>query len=176
MKRETEVKRKLRQVIFRHLKKAVEDTLTPLPSSCLHNRVLTRSDGSEIGVCGFPRSTLKPGFPRDREFLSADEAEVICDASIPKGLARARVCPMWEPLFTRSEAKAVFKSDFAALIDQGRPAVALHYPDVAALMWVLDEADEEDVLGDVDALLADPDPVNLAVAPSPENPLQKALQ
>jgi len=51
----------------------------------------------------------------------------------------ARSCPFWEPLKTKAEVK----EEFHALIQSGdRGLIASEFPDLAALMWVLDDPNE----------------------------------
>ena len=141
------IKHKLNQVRFRHLKKRIEAELRKIPGNCRYNAVIPppgfptgglidgmelsvpvsvpEPNASDLGIClygaGNP-DTWKPTF---------------CDEHIDGG-TRARGCP----LFCARKPKEVVKDEFTRTLEKMTlPEVAYHYPDMAALIWVLDESD-----------------------------------
>jgi hypothetical protein len=141
MKSEAAVRRKLKQVLFRHLKQDLERNFQKLPHMC--------------GLNGKPQG---PGLPR-MCLLGANLPGTwqgqVCDASVDGGKEQARTCPYWKPLRTKEE----IKDEFKALVAKNRAAVASRFPDAAALLWVLDEdtaldfdATEPEDLGDPEDL------------------------
>ena len=140
MKVEAAVRHKLRQVLFRHLKRSLATSLQKLPHTCIHN--------------GRPRALTLPRLCLLGAGHAGTWAGVTCDADTPGGVEQAKACPYWEPRRTKDEIKAAFKM----LVSQNPAAVAAEFPDAAALMWVLDN---EAVL---DWDLEDPDPEVTVVA------------
>jgi hypothetical protein len=63
----------------------------------------------------------------------------------------AKGCPLWEPL----KSKADLKREFYATIQGDRGVLASEYPDVAALMWVLDDAGETPSVSEVETALSE---------------------
>lgn len=120
MRSEGDIRQRLKQVLFRHRKKLIERNFKQKPFTCAHN-ALTTLDGVEVGVCAFEGE----GGPTGR----------LCDVRHEHG-AFARTCLQWEALATADEVKAEFQ-DFIENADRGE--LALEYPDVVALMWVLGE-------------------------------------
>lgn len=124
------VKHKLNQVRFRHLKRRLEAELQPSPLNCGHNQRLpeyasTQGQEAPPALCMFgadDRMTWEPSF---------------CDERLDQG-ARARTCPHFCVRRTKDEIKTEF---YLALDRMTLPEVAYHYPDMAALLWVLDAED-----------------------------------
>lgn len=125
MRTDGEVRQKLKQVVFRHLKKRLKNAFKQAPDTCLHNATLEPVDRHEeapgIQACVFTTD----GVPRG----------VVCDFRYDNG-ARARGCGLWEP---RTDREAVKEEYNELLSSEDRGLVAAAYPDLAALMWVLDE-------------------------------------
>jgi len=123
VKSEGEVRQKLKQVIFRLRKKHVEAVFRKAPETCRHNSTLEPMPREEIpGVQACFYTT--DGVPRG----------VVCDVRFDNG-ARARSCSLWEP---RGDKEQV-KTEFHEVMESGnRGLIASKFPDVAALMWVLD--------------------------------------
>jgi len=124
MRTQGQVKQQLRQVIYRHLQKKLRALFKKKPITCGHNRKVPLVDGGHVRLCGFLHPNL--GIPR----------HVPCDDRISGCTEMARECPMWGP----RQPKADVKAQYHALIqssDRGR--IAAEYPDIAALMWVLDD-------------------------------------
>jgi len=127
MKSEGKVRHQLAQVIFRYRKKMVAAELSPVAHNCVHNR---RSAllGKTLGVCGY-----KEGQP--------EALRVVCDVNLCPDVARA--CSFFQPRSTPEALKELFHLQLESLLAQaqhGQPGyLAHHYPDVAALLWVLEE-------------------------------------
>lgn len=123
MKPEGTVRHKLRQAQYRHLKRELRNGLSTKPENCGHNSVL-ELPGATLRICslGSPQEGYAP-----------------CDETYG-GLEQASRCPHFSCLHTpesiRREVKEFFTSSTPA-------QVALRYPDVAALMWVLEEGPGE---------------------------------
>ena len=128
MRSEGQIRYQLKQVTYRHLQRRLRDNFRQRPDTCAHNKalVLDESTGTSLGMCGL---LSEDGCPRD----------IPCDARLPGGSERARECPLWEPLQTKEQIKADFKE---LLQNPDRGVIAAQYPDIAALLWVLDDAGE----------------------------------
>lgn len=126
------IKHKLNQVRFRHLKRRLEAELRQTPSNCRFNAEVPSHpslDGS--GVTVEHPSLCMYGAGEGAWTLS------YCDARVDNGL-RAKQCPMFCSRRTKDEVK----EEFTTQLDQMTlPEVAFHYPDMAALLWVLDPED-----------------------------------
>lgn len=122
MKDEAKVRRKLKQVIYRHLKKRLETTLRKRPENCLYNR----------HPCRHPGMTPITDLPR--VCIHVEQAGAICDKSHPNS-ADYQGCPY----FTPAKSEAQVRKEFVGLAKSPRDRVAEHMPDAAALMWVLEQ-------------------------------------
>jgi len=117
MKSEAQIKHKLSQVRFRHLKREVRNGLSRKSSNCIHNGVL-EGPGRPVGVCLLGSEDPK----------SWDGG--VCDDSGD----RAGSCPS----FSCRNSKEKLKQDFNDFLrDSDIAHVAAEYPDIAALLWVL---------------------------------------
>ncbi len=128
MKSEGSIRHQLAQVIFRHRKKWVEQGLAKQAHNCVHNRRLALF-GRTIGSCGYQEGT-------------PEASRAICDVQFCPELARG--CPWFQSKHTTEELKESFDVRFERLVTQARQRsgeLAGHYPDVAALMWVLGDED-----------------------------------
>lgn len=122
----SQIRQQLKQVIFRHLQKELRGNFRRHPGTCRHNIEVPLGDGLTVGVCNF--------------MVNGDPRRVLCDAR-NHGVEQAHDCGLWEPWRSKDEVK----SGFRTLIDSGdRGLIAVRYPDVAALMWVLGIADVSD--------------------------------
>ena len=126
MRRESQIRHKLKQVIFRHRKKFVEKGLSRRPENCEHNRVVTlpvhTGNRATLRVCGF------------------NDNNVVCDPTMA-GEAQARECPYFGGCNTPESLKSEFSKKLGLgedVIQAG--ALAKDYPDLIALMWVLGTA------------------------------------
>lgn len=123
MKTAGAIRHQLKQIRFRHLKKLIEEGLATDSANCIHHRTVHPPLHHEpIGICFLP------------EPISED---LVC------GPLRAHSCPYFDTQTTKEEIKADFK-DFLATATLAQ--IAAEYPDMAALLWVLqDEAPNRDV-------------------------------
>lgn len=122
----SKVKQKLKQVKFRHLKAYLSDNLSADPRNCTHNEIRKSSNGV-VHTCGYEGSNTYGK---------------ICDVSFGKN--RAKDCGLFCPKKDKEELKA----EFYNFIDSSSIGeIAKEFPDVTALMWVLDTlgADSTDV-------------------------------
>lgn len=122
MKTEGQVRQKLKQVTYRHLKKRLVANFKKSSCTCVHN-ALVDLDGEEVGVCIYNISNIPRG--------------VLCDARFDND-QMASECPIWEPMQTKEQVK----EDFNKFLEESSLGeIASMFPDVAALMWVLDDTD-----------------------------------
>lgn len=119
------VVQKFKQTKFRHLKKFLEGHLSKESKNCVYNRPTTFSQNSceNVCLCGF-------GFEQ-KEWLGG-----ACDSRVNPDLAKE--CPDFESLYRKEDLKQVF-NEF--LEQKDLSAIAKHYPDLATLMWVLEQDD-----------------------------------
>jgi hypothetical protein len=125
MRSEGQIRHQLKQVAYRHLQKRLRENFRQRPANCAHNveLVLDTTTGAFVGLCG----VLNPDGTR---------RDVPCDARIPGCSEMASKCGLFHPLQTKAEVKA----DFNAILRSGdRGVIASQFPDIAALLWVLDE-------------------------------------
>jgi len=120
MKSEGAIRHKLKQVRFRHLKKHVERELKPHPDNCTHNRPLKQPVGGVLRICVHP----------DQE-----GGQRLCDEEW-EGEEKAKLCRLFTCCSTKDEVKETFKEELAGM---SFAQIAYIYPDMAALMWTLDE-------------------------------------
>ncbi len=122
----SKVKQKLKQVKFRHLKAYLSDNLKADPRNCTHNEISTSING-EVGVCAYEGSTIYG---------------TVCDTNFGKDLSKD--CG----LFCPKRSKEELKREFYDFIDNSSIGeVAKEFPDVTALIWVLNTlgADDSDI-------------------------------
>ena len=136
----SQIRHQLKQVLFRYLQRELRDNFKESPEACYHNH-LTPIAGSveKIGVCRY-EGIVKEGTPRGKA----------CDSRIGGCINMARACRFREPIRTKLEIREAFRT----LMDShDRGKIAAVYPDVAALMWVLDGVDvtEEVLLAEAEA-------------------------
>lgn len=129
MKTEAQVRHKLQQVKFRHLKREIRTGMSRKPCNCENNGLVNMENGSTMGICllGAGQSGYWQG--------------ILCDES-RGGLRVAETCPNFNAIRTPTEIRSEFDT---FLKSNNRAVVAEKYPDVAALLWVLEE--EVDVTG-----------------------------
>lgn len=130
MKTEGQIRHKLKQVLFRHLKRRLAEGLAPVPENCLYNRQPSRWVEGRFGVWG-PKPIPEAG---PRICIHAEQAGVICDQAHDFTHDYARC-----PFFTPAKSKDQLKAEFVALARSSRDRVAETMPDAAALMWALDQ-------------------------------------
>ena len=129
MRSRKEILKKLKQVRFRHLKKLTRTGLSRRPCNCVYN--VTLGDGSrpsepDIGVCTY-------------KVLEGAKPDGICDEKVG-GIARAGGCPVFEP----SRTAEAIREDFDTFLSEASfGEIAYHFPDMAALLWVLKQTPED---------------------------------
>ena len=123
MKTSGEILQKLKQVKFRHLKRELSKRLRQEPSNCKNN-VLVNTPTGQVGVCKIDLQSCDPRFSN-----------------------RADSCGAFEPLYEKEELKESLVEFFLS-----RPIhnIAIRFPDVAALLWVVAEDDTVDLSLDVE--------------------------
>jgi len=135
--KESAIKHKLRQVVFRHRKSFIADHLRARPSNCEHNGGCRTPppERKVVGVCLYQvRVPGEPDNPNKRW------NNVICDEN-QAGITQAQRCPHFEPRFDAADLKAMFDTIIGL---DGTPVdaeqMARDYPDIMALTWVLGDA------------------------------------
>lgn len=144
----SQVRQKLKQAMFRHLQRELQDNFKVVPEGCFHNHLTPIGGSSErIGICRF-EGTPPEGVvsPRGK----------VCDLRIAGCAVQARACKCWSALHTKEDVKTEFRN----LMSSDRGLIAARYPDVAALMWVLDGVDFTEELRMAEAE-ADPEPIGV---------------
>lgn len=118
MRSEGQIRHQLGQVRFRHLKRELRTGLSRKPENCAHN--VSVEDTVRVRLCVLP----EPGY----EYT-------VCDPN-HGGVDRCSRCPHFE----LTNDKESVKDGFNEFLDTAtRAEVAERYPDVAALLWVLDD-------------------------------------
>ncbi len=131
MKTVGQVLRKLKQIRFRHLKRELNDQLSQRSCNCAYNVTLPPQghDGyTPYALCAYGSSELQDWEPS------------YCDDAMDDGL-RSSSCPLFRVRRTRDQVQEDFQR---SLSSKSLPEVARYYPDMAALLWVLDESDFSD--------------------------------
>jgi len=130
MKTGGQIRQQYKQVKYRARKKFVEHSLKQKPSRCCFIARVSVKDDRQVGLCLYSE-------------VSGDEnwEQEICDTSV------AKTCPKFCPLTSPEVVKERF-ARLLSLAETGNAkalgALALHYPDVAALLWVLEPWKEEE--------------------------------
>lgn len=125
MKNSGAIRHKLKQVAFRHLKRRLETELRPHPDNCTFNHEVRHpkviaEGGPPLGVCLCQAMT------------SADR---VCDVAWG-GVERAQKCRF----FKSAATKDFIKENFREFLSTAQlHEIAAEYPDLAALMWVLED-------------------------------------
>lgn len=127
MKSKGEILQKLKQVRYRHIKKGIRKGLSRQPQNCAHNRQIDLILG--LRVCSHANVL--------DTFLMGSELPV-CDAE--NGPDQSKTCDYFCPARDKSEIREQIKT---RLNSKEVGEIAFHYPDVAALIWVLDDKDLE---------------------------------
>lgn len=119
------IRHKLKQVIYRHLKRKLEQELAEVPENCVYNDTVMD-----------PYSQANDRFPVPIHVcIHSDVGERLCD---PRwgGNEKASGCPYFQVQQDKDSIKESFKEFMrSAPLHE----IAAEYPDVAALLWVLDE-------------------------------------
>ena len=152
MKNPGEIRQKVKQVRYRYLKKTLDNKLRKHPENCKFNGKTGELPDCQHMCC-----------------LHRVEEDgwngIVCDVRLD-GKERAERCPVFEVLSTKEAIKEAFDT-FLKTADLSE--IAFYFPDLAALLWVLDgdialrDADE-----DSDFQVSEPDP-EPALDPEPES-------
>ena len=119
----SQVRQKLKQVMYRHLQKELRENFRQVAEGCGHNQPSDLKGFGIVHLCQYPdRDGHKP-------------RKMLCDSRMFAGERQARECPLWKPKRDKADIKAEFRALMAA---KDRGPLASKYPDIAALMWVLD--------------------------------------
>lgn len=110
MRTEGQIHHKLQQAQYRHLKKELSRLLRRSPGNCVFNRQTLLPLG-KVGVCSKDCQTCDP---------------VINDRSVE--------CPLYELAHDKDALKESLTTFFR---ERTVPEIAIRFPDVAALLWVL---------------------------------------
>ncbi|MEI6297857.1 MAG: hypothetical protein WCO84_09570 [bacterium] len=73
---------------------------------------------------------------------NAGPRKVVCDSLCLNGMTQAIECPMWQAVRTRESVKR----EFQKLIHGDKGQIAVSFPDIAALLWVLDTDEDSSSL------------------------------
>lgn len=118
MRTEGQVRHQLAQVRYRHLKRDLRTGLSRKPENCSHN-VSVIDSTVRVNLCVLQEEGYQ---------------YTVCDSSCG-GLERASKCQNFECANTKDS----IKQDFDEFLSTAtRAEIAERYPDVAALLWVLD--------------------------------------
>jgi hypothetical protein len=128
MKSEGNIRQKLKQAKYRHRQKFMEKALKRKPCNCKFNRSLSNVP-NPFPYRGWGFCSLYIDDPEEWQGL-------ICDDRMDK-TNQAPDCPKFEFVLDPDELKDAFKDKFDSF---SIGEIAAEYPDVAALMWVLDES------------------------------------
>ena len=128
MKIRGQILQKVKQVKYRYLKKFLDKCLSKVSGNCIHNRPteINQSSAENVCLCGYQME--------EKSWVG-----LICDKRINPDLAKN--CDTFDPLNTKEELKEEFNSSLQTL---PLAILASKFPDLAALLWVLDETQEED--------------------------------
>lgn len=148
MQSESAVRQKLKQVRFRYLKAEISEALQPTTNNCKHHLDV---DGLGIGesLCGAGR---------DQEGWTPS----LCRNS------RAKECPLFCPVRDKDQIKL----DMKEMLKQPLPKVAYNYPDMAALLWVLQDTNISDTDTEEEEIphQEPPPPPSVSTPPIPPEP------
>jgi len=115
------IQHKLKQVVTRHLHKILDRNLRERPENCRYNEIRQGEGTLGVGVCGY--TDIPYGQLCDRRF---------------GGVEVAKTCGFFTPRYSKEEIKARFEQ---WLTTASMGEIASKFPDVAALMWVLNETE-----------------------------------
>lgn len=136
MRDEAAIRQKFKQVCFRHLKKLLRANFRKQPHTCKFNRMVpVGGDPShQIGTCGHPEANGRP----------------ICDIRVDGCAAIAKDCSRW---VARQEKDRIKRAFYDMVESRDRGLVASEYPDVAALLWVMDDPDLSEDFSELDVAI-----------------------
>ncbi len=104
--------------MFRHIQRRLRRAFRKCAETCFHNKSYNSSQLS-VGVCYHPENKGS-----------------LCDDRFPDLAQGIKSCSLWEA----AQGKQQIKADFLDSVEsRSRGDIAADYPDIAALLWVLDE-------------------------------------
>jgi len=162
---DVKIKRKLQQVIYRHRKRFIDDGLKRKPCNCKWN-----------GAAKFPQGVSQRRIVRLCLYQAEDREQwnnLICDESLG-GIQQASRCPYYQEKSRSEDLKAMFDSLLG--LDGSKVEigwVAKHYPDIAALTWVLGTQPEAEDRDPSEPLVQDPLSLIGNLEDVPEQPLSE---
>jgi len=125
MKREGQIRQQYKQVKYRIRKKLLDKNMRVEPSNCCFHAPVSVEKSSGVVLCAYKEMAE-----------DADWDVVVCDVD------QARQCDRFAPEATPDEIKSRFERFLAAAETSGNAqaigTLAYHYPDLAALLWVLE--------------------------------------
>ena len=131
MKRDGRVRQQYKQVKYRARKKLIEKSLRVEPCNCCFHVPVSPDRGSRVVLCGYAEMAEDPEWD-----------VVLCD------LVQAKECENFVTAATSEEVKRRFDRFLAYAEDSGDAqamgALAFHYPDLAALLWVFEPWEDEE--------------------------------
>lgn len=156
MRNRKDIQKKLAQVKYRHLSKLKRTGLSRRPCNCVFNVSLgegNKPNQPSIGVCTY-------------KVLEGQAPDGVCDDNFG-GKARAQNCPVFEV----NQTSQIIKEDFDTfLANASFGEIAYHFPDMAALLWVLQQESPDGDMESPDGDMDDSDFVD------PIKPSKKPLQ
>lgn len=126
MKTEGQIRQKLKQVVYRHRKSFIHRGLACRPENCEHNAI-TR----------LPLHVSDRAYVRTCRYSGEDWDSRICDPLLG-GDRQASECPHYACRNTVESLKTSFREELEQQ-PLSLAKIAREYPDVAALLWALDE-------------------------------------
>lgn len=132
MKKAGEVGQKLKQVKYRHIKRELEKLLEKKSVNCRFNYFLkpgTQNENKLINLLGGGVYTCK----------CPDLDSRICDNRL-EDKDSANTCPYFSLRHDKDKIKESLKDFFK---DRSVSEIAIRFPDVASLLWVLEDDDYE---------------------------------
>lgn len=148
MKTVGQIIRKVKQLRYRYLQSLLRLNLKPSPSNCVYNAVVPQVRAAASANGGGVQTQEVRICLYGADSPSSWSAS-FCDERLDGG-ARARSCQVFCPHNTKAELKDAFNESFNSI---EFPQLAATYPDIAALLWVLDTQDlraNRDQLGEPD--------------------------
>lgn len=161
MKTQGQIRQQYKQVRYRARKKFLETVFKKQPHKCRYASRPSEQESFRVGLCLYGSMAEAP-----------DWDVSLCDQE------QAQRCEHFTPRMSSDEAKRRFDEFLSLAEEEGDPkalgAVAFHYPDVAALLWVLEpwkdgEGPEEESSDDSGGVvLQDPGPGAVRGIPGPD--------
>lgn len=134
MKTEGQIKHKFKQAKFRHFQKRSKAGFKRVPCNCMYNKRFVSDGGKTVGMCHYQNMCEVMNVA-----LAIDWKIIICDDEMPEGVEQAKICPVFEPRQSKQDIKNEIDE---ILTEQPLSVVAHHFPDLVALLWVLDQENE----------------------------------